>query len=270
MIRGDTIHYDMTSKANIFNDYFTSISTAPDSILFKILPRFHRCTDLCISPLSIEPLDVYHVLLYLNPNKSKGFDNLPNRLLKNCAQSLATPFSDLFKLILATSHFPTAWEIASVIPLHEFGSLHDVNNYRPISILPSLSKVFEKLIHKHLYSYFETNNLLYNSNSGFRKYHSTTSNILEVTHKILIAKDSGCSSRIVFLDISKAFDKVIHSALLFKLRQLGVTGSLYTLLQSYLSRRSQFVRLGDFRSDHYKLLRASRIRTWSLTFSCIC
>jgi len=175
---------------------------------------------------------------------------LPNRLLKNCAQSLATPFSHLFKLILATSHFPTAWKIASVIPLHKSGSLHDVKNHNPISILPSLSKVFEKLIHKHLYSYFETNNLLYNRNFGFRKYHSTTSNILEVTHKILVAKDSGCSSRIVLLDISKAFDKVIHSALLFKLRQLGVTGSVYNLLQSYLSGMSQFVRLGDFRSDH--------------------
>jgi len=117
-------------------------------------------------------------------------------------------------------------------------------------LLPSLSKVFEKLIHKHLYSYFETNNLLYNRNSGFRKYHSTTSHILEVTHKLLVAKDSGCSSRVVFLDISKAFDKVIHCALLFKLRQLGVTGSVYNLLQSYLSGRSQFVRLGDFRSDY--------------------
>jgi len=75
------------------------------------------------------------------------------------------------------------------------------------------------------------------------------SNILEVTHQHLVAKDSGCSSRIVLLDISKAFDKVIHSAL-FKLRQLGVTGSVYNLLQTYLSGRSQFVRLGDFRSDH--------------------
>jgi len=128
--------------------------------------------------------------------------------------------------------------------------LHDVKNYRPISILPSLFKVFEKLIHKHLYSYFETNNLLYNHNSRFRKYHSTTSNILEVTHTLLVAKDSGCSSRVVFLDISKAFDKVFHSALLFKLRQLGVSGSVYNLLKSYLSGRSQFVRLGDFRSDH--------------------
>jgi len=110
-IRGGTVHYDMTSKANIFNEHFTSISTAPDSILFKILPRFHMCTDLFIPPLSIEPLDVYHVLLSLNPNKSKGFDNLPNRLLKNCAQSLATPFSLLFNFILATSHFPTAWKL---------------------------------------------------------------------------------------------------------------------------------------------------------------
>ena len=137
----------MTSKANIFNDYFTFISTAPDSTQSKILPRFHRCTDLFIPPLSIEPLDVYHVLISLNSNKSKGFDNLPNRL---GAQSLATPFSLLFNFILATSHFPTAWKIVSVIPLHKSGSLHDVKNYRPISILPSLSNVFEKLIYKHL------------------------------------------------------------------------------------------------------------------------
>ena len=68
---------------------------------------------------------------------------------------------------------------------------------------------------------------------------------------LLVAKDSGCSSRVVFLDISKAFDKVIHSAFLFMLRQLGVTGSVYNLLQSSLSGRSQFVRLGDFRSDHW-------------------
>jgi len=154
LIRGDTVHYDMTSKANFFNEYFTSISTEPDSIQSKILPRFHRCTDLFITPLSIEPPDVYHVLLSLNPNKLKGFDNLPNRLLKNCAQSLATPFSLLFNFILATSHFPAAWKIASVIPLHKSGSLHDEQNYRPISILPSLSKDFEKLIHKHLYSFF--------------------------------------------------------------------------------------------------------------------
>jgi len=199
---------------NNFNEYFTSISTAPDSIQFKVLPRFHMCTDVFIPPLSIEPLDVYHVQLTLNPNKSKGFHNLPNRHLKNCAQSLATPFSLLFNFTLATSHFPAAWKIASVLPLHKSGFLHDVKIYRPISILPSLSKVFEKLIHKHLYSYFETNSLLYNRNSGFRKYHSTTSNILEVTHKLLIVKDSGCSSRVVLLVISKACDKVIHSAFL--------------------------------------------------------
>jgi len=172
LIRGDTVHYDVTSKANIFNEYFTSISTAPDSILSKILSRFHMYTDLCIPPLIIDPLDVYLVLLSLNLNKTKGFDNLPNRLLKNCAQSLATPFSLPFNFIVAISHFSTAWKFSSVIPLHKSGSLHDIKNYRPIFILPSLSKVFAKLAHKHLYSYFEGNNLLYNRSSVFRKYHA--------------------------------------------------------------------------------------------------
>ena len=112
-----------------------------------------------LTPYSLKYfLDFIGVLIYLflpsqlSPlmftmyyNLLKGFDNLPE-----CAQSLATTFSLLFNFIPATSHFPTAWKIASEIPLHKSGSLHDVKNYRPISILPSLSnKVFEKLIHKH-------------------------------------------------------------------------------------------------------------------------
>jgi len=104
-------------------------------------------------------------------------------------------------------------------------------------------------MYNHLYTYFESNGLLFSRNSGFRKHHSTTSNLLEVSHRLLHAKDNGYSSRMVFLDISKAFDKVVHSGLLFKLQQLGASGSFFNLMESYLLGRSQFVQISNAKSD---------------------
>ena len=97
----------------------------------------------------------------------------PPESLVEIMQSLATPLSLLFNFILASEQFPLLWKTASILPLHKKGSHYDVTNYRPIALLPSLSKVFEKLVHKHLYSYLESNNLLNHRNSGFRKNHST-------------------------------------------------------------------------------------------------
>jgi len=121
------------------------------------------------------------VLSNLNPEKCKGFKNLSNRLLKSCSQSLATPLSLLFNYILASEQFPLLWKTVSILPLHKKGSHYDVTNYRPIALLPSLSKVFEKLVHKHL-SYLESNNLPNHRNSGFRKNHSTLTSLLKTTH----------------------------------------------------------------------------------------
>jgi len=163
--------------------------------------------------------------------------------------SLATLYSLLFNFILATNRYPRSWKIVSVIPLHKSGPTYDISNYRPIAILLSVSKVFENIIHSHLYTYLESKDLLFSRNSGFRKHHSTTSNLLEVSHKLLHAKDNGYSSRMVFLDISKAFDKVVHSGLLFKLQQLLVSGSFFNLMEPYLLGRSQFVQISNAKSD---------------------
>jgi len=121
-----------------------------------------------LSPV-IEPFEVFQVLNSLNPNKCKGFDNLPNRILKICCQSVATAFSLLFNIILSPEEYPTAWKTATVIPLLKTGSQAEIQNHRPIAFLPSLSKVFEKLLHKHTYNYIEHHKVLIPNNSGFRK-----------------------------------------------------------------------------------------------------
>ena len=136
----------------------------------------------------------------------------------------------MFNFVLASEQFTLLWKTASILPLHNKGSHYDETNYRPIALLPSLSKVFEpialllylKLVHKHLYSYLESNNFLTHRNSGFRKKHSTLTSLLKTTHDIYLAHDHKLSSRIVFLDISKAFDRIVHTSLLFKLKQLGI------------------------------------------------
>ena len=161
--------FDVQDKANAFNRRFTSVSTVSESVLNLPMPDFYRCTNCSMPPLELHPLDVYHILRKLNPHKSKGFNNLPDCLLTMCSQSLATPFSLLFNFIVASKQYPYAWKCATVIPLFKSGSRQDVANYRPISLLPPLSKVFEKLVQMRLYNYLESNHLLDPRNSGFRK-----------------------------------------------------------------------------------------------------
>ena len=177
-----------------------------------------------LSPV-IEPFENFQVLNNLNPNKCKGFDKLPNRILKICGQSLATPFSLLFNFIFS-EECPTVWKTATVIPLLKTGSQTEVQNYRPIALLPSL-KVFEKLLQKHIYNHLEHHKLLIPNNSGFRKKHSTLNSLLSTCNNSYQAYDSNLSSRIVVLDISKAFDRVDHTCLLFKIQELGIDGLIY-------------------------------------------
>jgi len=214
--------HDEYVKRNLFNEYFASISNSPAYDINK-LPPFHFLTDHRLLPSTFDPFQVFRVLSSLHPNKCKGFDNLPNRILKICGQSLATPFSLLFNLILSSEVFPTSWKIATVILIHKTGSQTVVQNYHPIALLPSLSKVFEKLLHKHVYGYLEYHKLLIPNNSGFRKTHSTLTALLGTCHSLYQAYDSNLSSRIVFLDISKAFDRVHHTCLILKLQQLGMS-----------------------------------------------
>jgi len=217
---------------NLFNEYFASISNSPAYDINKLSP-FHFLTDHRLLPPTFDPFQVFRVLNSLHRNKCKG---LPNRILKICSQSLATPFS-LFNLILSSEVFPTSWKTATVISIHKTGSQTVVQNYRPIALL-SFSKVFEKLLHKHVYSYLEYHTLLIPNNSGFRKQHSTLTSLLGTYHSLYQAYDSNLSSRIVSLGISKAFDRVDYTCLIFKLQQLGIVGSLLNLLSSYLFRRS--------------------------------
>ena len=120
----------------------------------------------------------------------------------------------------------------------------DKTNYRPISLLTCMSKVFERIVYNHLYHFLVSNNLLNNHNSGFRKNDSTINRLISLIHSIHTGLDEREDIILVLLDISKAFDKVWHPGLLFKLQQLGVAQNLLRWFESYLTNRRQKVVVG--------------------------
>ena len=147
-----------------------------------------------------------------------------------------------------TGVFPSKLKLAKVIPLFKKEDKTSIENYRPISLLPCMSKVLEKIINIQLYDYFQSNHLLYKSQYGFRKDHSTEFASLELVDTIQQQLDLKLDPFAVFLDMSKAFDTLDHEILLQKLSFYGVQNTSLNLFKSYLSERSQFVSIGGMSS----------------------
>lgn len=153
----------------------------------------------------------------LDIRKSTGTDNVGPRLLKMAAPLLADSLTYICNLSISTSMFPDKWKEAKVRPLHKAGPLNDLNNFRPISILPILSKVIEKHAHDSLLSYLESYKLIHNTQSGFRPNHSCETALLYMIDKWLQAIDKGDLVGVIFVDFRKAFDLVDHNILLKKM-----------------------------------------------------
>ena len=146
---------------------------------------------------------------------------------------------------LLTGIFPDSLKLAKVAPIFKKDDPHLTDNYRPISLLPVISKVFEKVVFKQVYDYFNDNNLLYKNQYGFRKKHSTELAGLEFHDKIVSELDQGKLPLAIFLDLSKAFDTIDHEIMLHKLQYYGITGISLQWFKSYLTNRRQYVQFKD-------------------------
>jgi len=168
-----------------------------------------------------------------------------------CDDAISIPLQIIYNNILSTSLYPDIWKIANITPVFKKGDKQLIENYRPISLLPICGKVLEKIIFNRLYNFLHANSLLTENQSGFRPGDSTTNQLLYFIDEIHQAFDcmESFEVRSVFLDISKAFDKVWHEGLIFKLKQNGISGQLLNLLQNYLSNRQQRVTLNGSVSE---------------------
>ena len=152
-------------------------------------------------------------------------------------------------LSITTGIFPNSWKIDKVTPIFKEDAKTDPNNYRPISILPVVSKLIERIVFKQLYEYLNSNHLLTESQSGFRPTFSTETALLEMTNEWLWNIDSEHLYGVIFLDLKKPFDTVDHAILLGKLKLYGVDCLSFKWFRSYLSDRKQQIFIGGAQSD---------------------
>ena len=147
----------------------------------------------------------------------------------------------IFKSCLENGKFPNDWKKANVVPVHKRNNKQLIENYRPISLLPVCGKILERVIYNKMFEFFTENELISHNQSGFKPGDSCISQLLCITHNIYQSLDDGLETRAVFLDISKAFDKVLHEGLLFKLKQNRISGNLLNVITDFLYQRKQRV-----------------------------
>ena len=237
-------------KANLFNNFFSNQCKV--IVNSSILPEFRYLTDERIDTIAINENHILELIRGLDPDKAAGSDVISGHMLKICDESVVLPLKIIFSNILNQSIYPSVWKLANVTPVFKKGDKQLLKNYRPISLLPICGKLFEKLLFKDLYSFFDSNKLITSNQSGFRPGDSTSNQLLYLVNEIHKSFDNPNSLelRAVFLDMAKAFDKVWHSGLIFKLKQYGVCGKLLSLIEDYLRNRKQRVVLNGSSSDY--------------------
>ena len=173
-------------------------------------------------------------------SKATGLNNISAKLIRECADLFSIPLCNIFNNSLRSGLFPDDFKCARVTPLFKQGERTDVNNYRPISVISIIAKVFERIVYDQLYSFLANEEIITNQQSGFRSLHSTVTALLEATDSWALDIDRGNVNAVVFLDLKKAFDTVDHDVLLGKLSLYGVQESPYDFwFKSYLNNRTQ-------------------------------
>ena len=229
---------DSRDKANAFNKFFLSHSNIDTNQAY--LPNSPFCEEK-LSSIEVREQEVLDLLKSIDVSKATGPDGIGPKLLKEAGKAIVPSLTKLFNMCLQTSKIPRMWKQANVLPLHKKGDNFVFNNYRPVSLLSCTSKLLEKIVFKNVFNYIRDNNILTPHQSGFRPGDSTTNQLAYLYHKFSQALDLKKDVRIVFCDISKAFDRVWFEGILFKLRNIGIGGKLLSFFKDYLSDRYQTV-----------------------------
>lgn len=241
---GETLE-DPKRIANSFNNFFGSIGKklaeqliSDDSEDLK-LPIFHE------KSIFLNPVNNCEVLQIINSLKDKagGIDGLNAKFLKVISVCISLPLTHILNLCIQNSVWPDALKEAEVVPIYKTGDKKLATNYRPISLISNIAKIFEKLIHNRLYSFFFNNNILSSNQFGFKKNVGTKDALSHAINTIVENIDKNKKVIGTFLDLSKAFDTVKHCILLEKLNRYGIRGTALEFMKSYLTNRKQKVKI---------------------------
>ena len=233
---------DIKTKANIFNTFCAEQCTPLK--IDCVLP-FNQMflTQSRLGTLDFNENEILKIIRALNIHKAHGHDDIFIRMIQIWDRTLLKPLIIILQNSVKYSHYPDIWKRTNIIPVHKKGDKQLVKNYRPISLLPIFGKNFEKIIFNKIYSFLLEKKLLNPNQVQSGPSDSSVNQLLAITHEIFEVFDchAPLEVRSVFLDISKAFGKVWHKSLLYKLKSLGIYEELFNLLEKYLSDKFQRV-----------------------------
>ncbi len=246
---------DQVAIVDHFNDFFANIGQDVANNLTKNSDNYPSYRDFLNDTQEtdfkfdyVTEKTVIQLISNLKNTNTKDHDQISNKLLRTIKNEIAKPLTYIINQSLASGIFPDRLKLARVRPLFKKGDKQLITNYRPISILPVFSKIFERVVHTQLTNYFEDNDLFTKSQYGYRRGHSTELASLELTDRLYKHLGNDQVPFAIFLDLSKAFDTLNHTILLDKLEHYGIRGIAKKLLQSYLCNRTQFVQIKDTKS----------------------
>jgi len=247
---------DKSVIAEEFNDFFANIGYKVNHNVPSTQQKFtdfmphHNAHSIFLDP--VIPQDVIDITKKLKPKTSCGADGISSKLMIQTIDTIVNPLTHIINLSLESGIFPSNLKLAKVIPIFKSGDNLSLNNYRPISLLSSFSKIFERILYNKIMKFLESNNILYNHQYGFRAKHSTIHPVIHFLNHVAKANNTASSQTTLatFCDLSKAFDTISTDILLHKLNIYGIRGKANDLIKSYLTHRYQFVDFDSIESPH--------------------
>ena len=238
------------NKSEITNGFCNSFSTVANKIKTKASPLMN-CVWRYQTVVKKRPAVNFSFsqVTVQDINKATGLDNIPPSYLKDMADVISQPLTHVINLSFYTSVIPNDFKIGKIRPIYKSESTNNVDNYRPITILSTPSKILEKCVHAQLMSYLEKNDLLTNSQFGFHGNRSTESAVTFFTDHIRKKMDKGEYTGAVYIDLSKAFDTISHASIPTKLPEFGIDDTPKEWITNYLFNRTKRVVYDGILSD---------------------
>ena len=259
----DTLTYDTPSISKIFKNFFSNLAKSlliklpspPDKYSLQSVIRYYSSfmisDDFCLSHTSEEK--VLKIMTNIEIFKAARVDKLSDRFLEDGANILVKPISTLYNLSISRGVFPNACKVAKLKPIFKKGKKTDHCNYKPISLLPSILKIIEKVDDDQTNAFLSDEDILYNYHSDFRGNHSTNLCLSFLTDKVLKEFEEGLLTGMILIDLQKAFDTIDHEILLQKLKAIKFSESTIKWFKSYLPERIFLVNIENKLSDFGKI-----------------
>ena len=255
-VHGDNVIINKDDIAEHFNNFFINIGpnlnknmSGPNGNVLEFMQRSKK--SIFIMPTT--PDEIVNIVKKLKPS-SPGWDEIRSDILQLSMHTIVDPLCHICNLSLKHGIFPNELKLAKVIPIYKSGDPMYFVHYCPVSVLPVMSKVLEKLMYNRLYNFLQEMLTLYKNQFGFRPDHSTYMALILCIDKIISALENGDCVFGVFLDFSKAFDTIDHCILLKKLECYGIRGTALKWFESYLSNRYQYVYINGVSSTRQKIV----------------